>query len=99
MVEIEEKKQKQVQITADEVTIQTLFSDMVQIEANADNVIINYLQKSPGETEEIIQAKLFSRIALTWTHFCKVVDIMNKVLEDNKERAHENFTNCLNIKK
>lgn len=88
---MEEPKVLELRLAIDPNNFETLFSDAIQVESDADRVILNFLQRLPGDAPEQPNAKIISRIALTWPHYARLVTAINSVMENGREQAKEQF--------
>lgn len=88
-----EKKELQLEIPLNIDALQTLFADSVQIESNADSVILNFLQIFPGDSDTKKIGKIVARVALAWPHAIGFLKILNEHLKKNSTIAAANFNN------
>jgi len=84
-----------VQLIANLDTLQTLFSDLVQVESSPEGVILNFAQTLPGQSGEGPKARVLSRVVLTWPHFGRFVNMLQGTLRNNRDQAKEDFMHAL----
>jgi hypothetical protein len=79
---------REISVVADIEEMRAIFSDMIQVSSNADNVVINFLQTIPGwEPKDKLEMQLVSRIVMTWPHFLRTLNTLNAVKERDKDKA------------
>lgn len=76
-------------------TFETLFGDLVLIETTPETIYLNFIQRLPDTGPENPNAKLIARIALTWPHFARIVDLFNRIVAERRDEAKENFLQYL----
>ena len=84
---------KKIVLIANFETLQTEFSDVLQVENQSDIVYLSFAQKIPCSTDGEQQAKVIHRIAITKQQFYKIKDIFDKVINDEdkaKGKINEN---------
>ncbi|BAD74776.1 DUF3467 domain-containing protein [Geobacillus thermoleovorans] len=71
------------------------FSDLVQVETSPEHVYINFLERLPLSGENEPNAKVISRIVVSWPHFIRIVKLFNNVLMSNKNLAQDTFMSLM----
>ncbi|OAK70107.1 DUF3467 domain-containing protein [Lederbergia galactosidilytica] len=82
-------------IAIDLDTFKTEFAERVQVETSGQHVILSFLQMIPGATEQQSNAKIVSRIALTWPQFALVSDLLSELKSEHKQSAQDTFVSCV----
>lgn len=88
---MEEKQVPDLRIHMNIDAFQTNFADLIQVEANPENVIFNFIQTLPGAPEGVANGKVVSRIAITWPHFARFVGVLQKNMEEGRKHAQASF--------
>ena len=86
-----EPKPIELRLSVDVNSFMTLYSEVVQIEASADRIILSFLQRLPGEEPDQPNAKVVSRVALTWPHFARLLVALNATMDQGREQAKKQF--------
>lgn len=77
-------------------TFQTMFADLVQLEASPENLKLHFLQKLPGSPEGGPNAKIVSSVVLTWSHFVRMTDLFTNTIAEQKglvlDTLHSSFS-------
>lgn len=81
---------KTLNIVSDVESLRAEFSDIIQVEANQERVILSFLQSLPDQEQK--NAQVIKRIAISWPHFARLAQLCNNVLEEN----HDQVINHLN---
>lgn len=87
----QENNKQNIRVAVNTEAINTLFSDTVQVEATPDHVILNFIQFLPGRSKDQTDAKVVSRVVLTWPHFARLTQLLPNILEQNKKLAYDSF--------
>lgn len=88
---MDEPKTVEFRLNVDVNNFETLYSEVIQIEANPDRIILNFLQRLPGDAPEQPNAKIVSRIVLTWPHFGRLLPALQSIFDGNREQAKVQF--------
>lgn len=88
---MEKPKATDLRMSIDVNNFETLFSEIAQIDANSDRIIISFLQHLPGDDPKQPNAKVVSRIALTWPHFARILTMLNSTMDKGREHAKTQF--------
>jgi hypothetical protein len=70
--------------------IETHYIEFVNIEANAETIYINFLQKTLKDTDPVT-AKIATRVALNWPHFVRVTRLFQQIIEEKRTEVLENL--------
>lgn len=98
--------EQKVQIFTDINKLETLSSDLVNIEVNNGYVILNFLQTFPSTPMPIPNApqvdrsaKIISRISLSWEHFTNLIPYFIKVAKDNENLSQVEYNKAIDFLK
>lgn len=98
--------EQKIQIFTDINKLETLSSDLVNIEVNNGYVILNFLQTFPPAPMSIQNApqidrsaKIISRISLSWEHFTNLIPYFIKVAKDNENFSQTEYNKAIDFLK
>ncbi|GAB6275087.1 MAG: hypothetical protein STSR0004_19520 [Peptococcaceae bacterium] len=74
-------------IITDPLSAQIQFIDFVITHADAEKVVLVFIQKlpsdtKPGSSEEIIDGRIVAQIAVTWPHLVRIRDLFDRIIKD-----------------
>lgn len=88
---MENNKMQELRIAIDFDSLKSEFANNLQVESSPDNVILNFVQSFPNVPDDKPNAKVISRIVLTWPHFAQIANLLSNVLEANRSIANDSF--------
>lgn len=76
-------------IVTDPLSAQIQFIDLVVTHADAEKVILVFIQKIPGGTkpdsnEEIIDGRIVTQVAVTWPHLVRIRDLFDRIIKNKR---------------
>jgi hypothetical protein len=86
---------QELRIAVDFDKLKSEFATNVQVEITDDHVILSFLQSFPSAPADQPNAKIVSRIALTWLHFSKLTKVLSEIHDKQKGLAIDNFVNTV----
>lgn len=78
--------------------LETLFIDLVQVEANPEAVFLTLIQKLPGENQEDDtqpNAKIIGRFAVSWPHFARLADLFQRIISERYIEVKDHLAKTL----
>jgi len=74
-------------IVTDSLSAQIQFIDLVITHADAEKVVLVFIQKLPGGTkpgsnEEIIDGRIVAQVAVTWPHLVRIRNLFDRIIKD-----------------
>lgn len=79
--------------------LENISADGISLEANNGYVIINFLQTIPGvndeDNTETRNAKIASRICLSWNHFIRILPVMMNFAKENQAQIKSNYESTI----